>query len=330
MSAPASRLLPKDSFERIQWALELAAHWQWVYASAGAVCFILLIFLKRALWSLIPACLLSLSFAVQSSALDRSTEEFIADAVLAVGTENINFETVDFRPLINWLLSDRAPDVVFLQEFTDLAKQALETPNIAERYPNRVFAPQSDQFGLAILSCHQLTDVVKIEPSEIRETLRLRAILKFSGNTIVRISALHPMPPLNASLAQIRDQMLIEESQLLSQSGGLGLISGDFNTTSWARGMFAMDAKFRRAGGPTASWPNIYGLSFLPLDHILATRDWQLINSERGPDLGSDHRPVLVRLVRQHTVCCEQMQKHLTYQRWGTCLSNRHSKASLA
>ncbi|MNL63825.1 hypothetical protein D3C87_1879920 [compost metagenome] len=106
------------------------------------------------------------------------------------------------------------------------------------------------------------------------------------------------MPPLSAAFARARDQSLVQEAQHLSKKGGLGLMTGDLNITPWARGLFAVDAQLRRANGMAASWPNAWGgLSVLPLDHVLASSGWQVVGSRTGPDLGSDHRPVVVRLV---------------------------------
>ena len=292
-----SRIIPLNGLEDVQWALELMAHWQWVYLMAGITCFAVLVIAKRAWWPLMPLLVLGTSFFVQSSTLDRSTEPVGSKPVLQVATANLNFDTMDFTAVVGWLTSGDAPDVVFLQEFTGLAQQALQSPEVAQRYPHRVEVPQPDQFGLAILSRYPLSEEQKVEPADMQATLRMRATMNWAGGT-ARLSAIHPMPPLNATYAQLRDQALLEEAQHLSQSGGLALMAGDFNTTPWAKGLFAIDAQLRRASGLAGSWPNAFGgLSVLPLDHVLASSGWQLVDSGHGPDVGSDHRPVVVRLV---------------------------------
>jgi endonuclease/exonuclease/phosphatase (EEP) superfamily protein YafD len=79
---------------------------------------------------------------------------------------------------------------------------------------------------------------------------------------------------------------------------GVVLMAGDMNTTPWARGMWALDDFLRSATGAVPSWPNAGGvLSLLPLDHVLASTGWQTLGAQHGPHLGSDHRPVVVRLV---------------------------------
>ncbi|MBP3981488.1 endonuclease/exonuclease/phosphatase family protein [Acidovorax sp. JG5] len=281
----------------MQWALELISHWHWIYLVVGITCFTVLVIAKRAWWPLIPSLVLGASFFVQSATLDRSTEPMGSKPVLQVGTANLNFDTTDFSALVGWLVSGEAPDVVFLQEFTGQAQQTLQSPELAQRYPHRVEAPQPDQFGLAILSRYPLSEVQKVEPADMQATLRLRATVIWAGGP-VSLSAIHPMPPLNAVYAQLRDQALVEEAHRLSQSGGLALMAGDFNTTPWAKGLFAIDSQLKRANALAGSWPNAFGwLSVLPLDHVLASSGWQLVDSGHGPDLGSDHRPVVVQLV---------------------------------
>ncbi len=234
----------------------------------GITCLAVLVIAKRAWWPLIPSLVLGTSFFVQSGTLDRSTEPVGSKPVLQVATANLNFDTTDFSALAGWLVSGEAPDVVFLQEFTGQAQQALQSPDVAQRYPHRVEAPQPDQFGLAILSRYPLSDVQKVGPADMQATLRLRATVTWAGGP-VRLSAIHPMPPLNATYAQLRDQVLVEEARHLSQLGGLALMAGDFNTTPWAKGLLAIDSQLRRANGLTGSWPNAFGwLSVLPLDQV--------------------------------------------------------------
>lgn len=296
LSAPASRHLPQGWAPRLQWALELAAHWQWVYLACGTACLLLLLCLRRSGWLAILALVFGSCFFVRSAALERLQAPVGADAVLAVGTANLHHGTADFDPLVRWLLSPRAPDLVFLQEFTAGAQRALRHPQLVSRYPHRIEEPQDDPFGLAILSRHPLTDARALEPVRAQDTLRLRATVDWRG-VPVRISAVHPMPPLSADYAQARDRALREEAAQLADAGGLGLLAGDLNTTPWAGELMALGTQLRRASGTAGTWPNAGGwLSALPLDHVLVSPNWRLVDAGSGPDLGSDHRPVVVRL----------------------------------
>lgn len=292
-------MLPADEVPLLQWLAELAAHWQWLYATVGgvALCALLLLLLRRQWWLGLPAVVLAGSFLWQPKTLPRAPVLAADAAALSVATANLNLATTDFGPLQAWLASNEAPDVVVLQEYTDWAHAALASnPTLALRFPYRLAVPQPDPFGLAVLSRYPLVHSQALHPQDERNTLRLRATLLWSGQP-VHLSALHPMPPLNAGFAQARDHALVQEAQHLSEQGGLGLLAGDLNTTPWARGLFAVEAHLQRTHAAAPGWPNAWGvLSVLPLDHVLASTGWRLVHSDIGPDLGSDHRPVVVRL----------------------------------
>ncbi len=304
LMAPLSRVLPAGHVPWLQWLVELAAHWQWAYATVGLAAMVLLALMLRrpAAWLLVPALVVAGAWLWQPAALPKAAAPATANTqVLKVGTANLNLSTTDFAPLRQWLASADAPDVVFLQEFTALAQRALaDDPTLATRYPHRLAVPQPDPFGLAILSRHPLADAQALQPRTDHDTLRLRATMTWSGRP-VQLSALHPMPPISSAFAQARDRALQDETQHLAQTSGLSVMAGDLNTTPWARGLWgAEQAQMRRAGLAVPTWPNAWGwLSVLPLDHVLASPGWQLVDAHTGPDLGSDHRPMVVRLVAQ-------------------------------
>lgn len=307
LTAPLSLVLPTDQVPWLRWLVELAAHWQWAYATVGAAATLVwvllaLILRRRMARLLLPALAIAGSWLWQPATLPAASATIAANArVLAVGTANLNLATTDFTLLRQWLASADAPEVVFLQEFTERAQRALDDDAIlAARYPHRLAVPQPDPFGLAILSSHPLADAQVLQPGTDLDTLRLRATLLWNGQP-VHLSALHPMPPISNAFAQARDKALQDEARHLARAGGLGVMAGDLNTTPWARGLWdAEQAQMRRAGPGVPTWPNAWGwLSVLPLDHVLASPGWQLVEAHTGPDLGSDHRPMVVRLVAQ-------------------------------
>jgi endonuclease/exonuclease/phosphatase (EEP) superfamily protein YafD len=77
---------------------------------------------------------------------------------------------------------------------------------------------------------------------------------------------------------------------------------GDFNATPWSRpyrrlhnGTGTCDT---RAGyGVQASYPADSWLLRIPIDHVLASCNVGVRDRRIGPDVGSDHLPVIVDLV---------------------------------
>lgn len=85
------------------------------------------------------------------------------------------------------------------------------------------------------------------------------------------------------------------------------IVTGDFNSTPWSWGLRRQDKALglERRTRALASWPGgafsrVVKAPFpvLPIDHVYAGKAWKTVKVERGPVLGSDHRPVVVTLAR--------------------------------
>jgi endonuclease/exonuclease/phosphatase (EEP) superfamily protein YafD len=83
------------------------------------------------------------------------------------------------------------------------------------------------------------------------------------------------------------------------------ILSGDLNSTPWSFSRRSEDRMFRMERRTRAlfSWPagaflGPIALPFpiLPIDQVYAGAGWRTVSVERGPRLGSDHYPVVLRL----------------------------------
>ena len=84
------------------------------------------------------------------------------------------------------------------------------------------------------------------------------------------------------------------------------LVAGDFNATPWS----ASYREFRRRTQLLDSaagywpWPTWFGENLagrilaVPIDHLFHGSGWRVIERRIGADIGSDHRPLIVRLAR--------------------------------
>lgn len=74
---------------------------------------------------------------------------------------------------------------------------------------------------------------------------------------------------------------------------------GDFNMTPWSpkfRQLVA-DSHLRdtvRGFGLQPTWPAGAPQFWIPIDHVLVSPDILVVDRRVGPDLGSDHYPVIV------------------------------------
>ncbi|MBS0468741.1 MAG: endonuclease/exonuclease/phosphatase family protein [Proteobacteria bacterium] len=281
----------------LRWLAGLASHWQWAYAGFALFSAALVIGLRREhRWPLlVPLALVAAAWLHQAPRAETFTPTTAAQSQFTVASANLNFERTDHSALTAWLLSANAPDVIALQEFTPSALAMTNSPAILAAYPHRVLAPSDDQFGLGVLSKAPITAVEKVEPADMLATLKLRLRVNVQGH-LIALTAIHPMPPINAAYAQARDASLRLEAQQLARTGMPGILLGDMKDTPWSTGLQAA-APLQRASSLAPTWPNVGGwLSVLPLDHVLVTPGVRVGDAGLGVEVGSDHRGVWVRL----------------------------------
>lgn len=281
----------------VNWALGLASHWLWAYAGLALVGAVLTICLSpgHRSYVLIPMSVVAAAWLHQSPSAKAVTSVDSLPARLVVASANLNIDRTDHTALAAWLLSGRGPDVVALQELNASAMAAAMSPDVLAAYPHRVLAPSDDPFGLGVLSKYPIEAVERVHPENLLATLKLRLVLDVRGQRVA-VTAVHPMPPVNMDYARERDASLRLEAVRLAQAGTPGVLLGDMNDTPWSTGLRAT-TPLLRASGLAPTWPNAWGwLSLLPLDHVLVTPGVRVEESTVGPNLGSDHRPVQVRV----------------------------------
>lgn len=76
------------------------------------------------------------------------------------------------------------------------------------------------------------------------------------------------------------------------------ILAGDFNSTPWSFARAREEARngLARRTLALASWPTAFGVPFLPIDHVYAGDGLRTVRVERGPNLGSDHYPIVAVL----------------------------------
>jgi len=84
------------------------------------------------------------------------------------------------------------------------------------------------------------------------------------------------------------------------------ILAGDFNLTPWSFTLRGLDTRLgmERRDRALFSWPVrlfpkaplSWPLALLPIDHLYAGQAWRTVSIARGPRLGSDHYPIVVRL----------------------------------
>lgn len=185
-------------------------------------------------------------------------------------------------------------------------------------------APQPEAFGLAALGYETAAEAVRLDNFGIGLYVRRDGaarlvpgtahVAALGGDEIPSITAelawgaeslhfvgVHSMPPMSAEGRARRDLVLRAAGQFLQGSGRLGVLAGDFNATPWSPIFGELTKTFglrdsRRGFGAQASWPTGFFALRIPIDHVLTTPGVAVLERRIGPDLGSDHHPVVVTL----------------------------------
>jgi endonuclease/exonuclease/phosphatase (EEP) superfamily protein YafD len=270
---------------KIAWAVDLAAHWQWLYLAMLAVGSLLGATIRRGwLFALLLAPL------PWWSAAPRMENAVDSRAEIAVAAVNVHVSTRDAAALARWLASTSV-DLVVVSEVSPAFAESLER---LPGFPHREVAPAENPFGIAVLSRFPM-DAVAVRDAD--GVARIEARVD-TGVGCVELFAVHPMPPMSPRLYAARNQLLRDVAGRAVQQGVPRLVVGDFNATPWSSA-FSILAKhgMRRASGLQPTWPSRWGGWFgIPIDHVVGSGHWRVLEARIGSELGSDHRPLLARL----------------------------------
>lgn len=292
LAAIAGLLLPllshplTDAGGAASWLIDLGSHWQWLFLLLLVVSSALLAVLDRR-WAIV---LLAAPLPWLTASPVAPSGERTADA-LVVASANIQYRNPEARALVDWLRREKV-DVAAVLEVAPAHVRALEAMT---DYPHRRIVPDEGPFGIAVLSRHPLAEVKVIEGAA--GIPRIEAVVQWPRGR-VRLTALHPMPPLTTEDHFARNRTLRALADAAAASGEPAILAGDLNASPWSSAFAGLSERgLRRASGLAPTWPAAAaGLTGIPIDHVLVSRQWRVVASRTGPNLGSDHLPVLATL----------------------------------
>lgn len=114
------------------------------------------------------------------------------------------------------------------------------------------------------------------------------------------VLGVHPLAPVSAQQAAIRDAQLASYGDWAAGRDGV-VVVGDFNSTPWTSAFRNLSTtgdlrNSQRGYGVDPTW-EVGRFWAVPIDHLVHGGDVAVVDRVVGPDLGSDHRPLLVDVV---------------------------------
>lgn len=301
---------------RFGWFLDLFAHFRWQYAFILTVGILASLMRERPPQSLAAGpernwhrwtqgtlliVWLVNAYALASANGPVPVEAPPSSAGLKLLVVNIHLGNEDPSALLA-LIEHEAPDVVGVVELSPAMSAKLTS--LDDRYPNAHREPRDDAFGIGVWwraadgSVQQIASQPLGFPS-------LRLTLTLDGSPL-HIWLTHPVPPMSAQMHGWRAQQLRDLAARIAAEPGDHVLAGDLNATPWSiayrqlrttTGMLDAGAgslpRWTWHGGGTLGW-----LFAIPIDHALVTPGLVVSEYRIGPDVGSDHRPVIVRVGR--------------------------------
>lgn len=189
------------------------------------------------------------------------------------------------------------PDILALEEINYRWFEALK--DILKDYPHRKFVIREDNFGIGLFS-RVPTEEIEIKYFEESGVPSVLAKLK-AGDETVSLLFTHPLPPGGLGYFHRRNKQLNDIAKERDKYGKNLIVIGDLNATPWShyfkkfkRDMNLKDT--RKGFGIHNTWPTQLPIMLIPLDHCLVSEGITTLDRRIGPNIGSDHYPVFVRL----------------------------------
>lgn len=192
------------------------------------------------------------------------------------------------------------PDLVLLHEASRPWEVAMESSGL----DYQIIRPRSDDliFGTLILVRGEDVEAISYGFAAASPRAVSLSYVPPGWSTELGVLGIHPLAPTDEERAKLRNAQLDFAAEWGSRQDGAYLVVGDFNATPWSypfRNLLATaDLANSQVGfGLQPSFSaNSNLLLRVPIDHLVHSPSLEVTNRQLGPELGSDHFPLIVDL----------------------------------
>jgi endonuclease/exonuclease/phosphatase (EEP) superfamily protein YafD len=232
---------------------------------------------------------------------DTSSPADPADpGTLRVMTVNALYGQADAGSVVG-LVEAQNVEVLAVQELTPAFEEALAEAGLDELLPHSFTVPVADSAaGSGLWSSAPLTEQ---EERLSGTSFAMPSALVEAGGTEVRVTVVHPHPPMPTEITTWRTE-LVELTEQAHADDAPQILAGDFNATYDHAGFRDLlgsrfsDATREWGAGPTVTWPQ--GKRVPPLfalDHVVVEKDMTVSDVVTMRVPGTDHRALLATVV---------------------------------
>jgi len=234
--------------------------------------------------------------------VDRSNASKDSIKILQFNVLAKNRNTADLTRYIQ----QENPDLISLQEYSSWWQQNFHQYNtVLQHYPYRYITPYGDD---AVYSKRPLLGVhtEHIAGSPFGADSGIVAHIKINQEPVTFLFS-HPPTPMNPSVMERQARHFQFWAKNRRHYGKNFVLIGDLNTTPWTSQfqnlIKASNLRDSQLGfGVQASFPTFVSFLQIPIDHCLVSDRIVVLERHPGPNLGSDHLPVIIRLaLKKHS-----------------------------
>lgn len=205
---------------------------------------------------------------------------------------NLNKDNPDQREVARWI-ARQSPDFVVLLEARDRTGSVSRL--LKRRYPYQYDCRGDGFCSTLILSrtpALHVTHHARGDAENRKAISALTARFDREGKEIAITAAHMPRPwPMGRQASRLR-----ELAAVAAEPSGSQIVVGDFNNVPWTFAMnrLAVDMDISLMSRAVATWPTGGPGAVLPIDNIYGRGCLGLVNLSRGPEIWSDHHPLVM------------------------------------
>lgn len=208
-----------------------------------------------------------------------------------LGSMNLNVKNKNHQGVRDYL-EEKDFDFIFFQEFTTLWKEQLQ--QFDEKYPFNTSGKLDSNCIIGIKSKLPI-DSFKIHDSGFEKVPFIESTLNIEGKKVT-VFGIHTRYPLSNRAYKIRNNQFRMINELIKNTEGEIILVGDMNCTTWSPSFSILtqntDLRDTRKGfGIQPSWGGRIPTVFLPIDNIFVSKGIEVLHTQTGKEIGSDHLP---------------------------------------
>jgi endonuclease/exonuclease/phosphatase (EEP) superfamily protein YafD len=213
-----------------------------------------------------------------------------------VASVNVRTAGLGREDVFEWITSSNA-DLVFLFETSDAWVEEIRNADLGYRIMSEI--PADRVYGLTVLARRPM-QIDSLRAGDAQDlVVRTEAAI---GDTTVVVYALQPRMPKSVDTAAARDGVIDFVARRAQDEKAPVIVVGALNASPWSHAFrnLASTADLIDSGrgfGFQPTWPSDMWPGFtIPANHLLHSPELTTVDRLVGPDLGSEQRPLLVRV----------------------------------